>query len=65
MDLMTIEEVARVLRVRQERAYQLARDGVLPAVRVGRQVRVDRCALREWIERGGRGLNVEQRSGLR
>ena len=56
MDLLTIPEVARVLRVPPARAYNLAREGLIPTVRVGRQVRVDRDALQEWIRDGGRPL---------
>ncbi len=56
MRLLTVSQVARVLQVRIPRAYQLVRDGVLPVVRVGRQVRVDEDALREWVSRGGHGL---------
>ena len=54
--LLTIEEVAALLGVRRERGYELARLGVIPAVRLGRQVRVDRAALEQWIRCGGRAL---------
>ena len=60
MKLLTIPEVARVLHVRTERAYQLAREGVLPVVRVGRQVRVAERALDRWIAAGGRTLTSER-----
>ena len=56
MNLLTIPEVARVLRVPPARAYNLAREGLIPTVRVGRQVRVDRDALRHWIDDGGCAL---------
>ena len=59
MKLLTIPEVARLLQVRVPRAYQLARDGVVPVVRVGRQVRVDARALQEWIISGGCDLRDE------
>ena len=57
MRLLTISEVSRVLRVKKARAYQLARDGVLPVVHVGRQVRVSEDALRSWVDHGGHPLN--------
>ena len=60
MELMTVPEVAQVLRVPTARAYQLARDGLIPSVRVGRQVRVDRDALKEWARGGGRPLDHER-----
>lgn len=54
--LLRIPCVARVLNVSEARAYELVREGVLPAVRLGRQVRISEEALRAFIERGGQGL---------
>ena len=56
MRLLTIPDVAEVLRVRPPRAYELVREGVLPAVRIGRQIRVSEDILRAWIARGGQPL---------
>ena len=53
MRLMKIDEVARVLDVPVDRGYALARKGVIPVVRIGRQVRIDRDQLAAWIEGGG------------
>ena len=64
MRLLTIPEVARRLHVRDERAYQLVRDGVVPAVRIGRQVRVDEDSLLEWIAQGGRALDGDQHAAV-
>jgi hypothetical protein len=41
------------------RAYELARDGVLPAgvvIRIGRQVRFNLAALDRWLADGGAAL---------
>ena len=38
------------------KAYQLAREGLIPVVRLGRQLRVDPRRLNEWMELGGSGL---------
>jgi excisionase family DNA binding protein len=35
------------------RVYEAARLGLIPCVRIGRQVRFDEAALREWIAKGG------------
>ena len=51
--LLTAQEVADLLRVRTSRVYDLVRLGLLPGVRLGRQVRIDPGALRTWIEQGG------------
>ena len=56
MMLLTMQEVARVLRVSEARAYELARDQLLPTVRLGRQLRVEEEALRQWIRAGGQAL---------
>ena len=59
--LLTVEEAARALGVSKMRGYALVRDGILPAgvaVRLGRQVRVDARALREFIARGGSALSA-------
>ena len=59
MALMKIPEMARVLDVPVDRGYALARKGIIPVVRVGRQVRVDEDQLAAWIEAGGRELATE------
>lgn len=56
MRLMTMREVRDVLNVPLARVYDLARQGVLPVVRLGRQLRVDEDVLREWIRSGGQSL---------
>jgi excisionase family DNA binding protein len=55
-DLLTVEEVARVLRIGRTKAFELVRrwlatDGTdgLPAVRVGHQLRVPRGAVEGLI----------------
>ena len=56
VQLLTIREVAALLRVPTARAYALARADLLPVVRIGRQIRIDEAALRGWISRGGQPL---------
>lgn len=51
--LLTVAEAADRLNVRVQRVHEMIRDGYLPAVRLGRQVRVDPRKLEEWIARGG------------
>jgi excisionase family DNA binding protein len=54
--LLTVPEVANILKVSEERAYSLARSGLLPIVKLGRQIRVDEGKLHEWIDQGGSAL---------
>ena len=56
MQLMTTSEVAQVLCVSPRRVHEMVRMEILPAVRLGRQVRIDRETLRDWISKGGRPL---------
>lgn len=51
--MLTIPEVAKVLRIGEKTAYVLAREGKLPALRVGTQWRVPKKALESWIAAGG------------
>ena len=55
--LLTIEEVAKILRVRLPHAYGLARNGIIPIVRIGRLVRVDSDQLEKFIQNGGKALD--------
>jgi excisionase family DNA binding protein len=54
MELLTLEQTARVLHVTYARAAELAREGIIPVVRLGRQVRVDPDELRNFIANGGK-----------
>ena len=54
--LLTLDETAKVLNVKYARAAQLAREGILPTIRLNRQIRVDPDQLNEFISRGGRAL---------
>ncbi len=61
-NLLRITHVARILDVSEDRAYWLARQGLIPVVRIGnRQIRVDEDQLRSWIEKGGRALPRDPR----
>lgn len=48
--LLRIPEVARELGIARSLAYEMARDGRLPVVRIGKAVRVPRRRLEQWIE---------------
>ncbi len=52
--LITAADVAKILAVSERRVQALARNGILPAVRVGRQLRFDEEALKAWIKAGGK-----------
>lgn len=48
--LMTVMEMAKVLRIGRNAAYQLVADGRIRTIRVGRGIRVPRNALIQFIE---------------
>lgn len=54
--LLCAEEVAKILSVSKWRVYDLIQDGLLPAVHLGKQVRVRPDVLEKWIEQGGSRL---------
>ncbi|MEH7445193.1 helix-turn-helix domain-containing protein [Bacillus sp. JJ1122] len=56
MKLLKMQEVAVILGISLDRAYSIARDGILPVVYMGRQVRVDREKLSTWIEACGKRI---------
>lgn len=49
--LLTVPEAARLLRISRGLAYELIAEGKLPAVRLGRVIRVPRHSLEQWIGR--------------
>jgi excisionase family DNA binding protein len=50
---MRISEASETLNISTTTIRRLIKAGVLPAVRVGRQIRIDRDRLREWLAAGG------------
>lgn len=54
--LLKADEVGAILGVSRARVHELIRQGILPSVRLGRQVRVDQAELRRWTRSGGRPL---------
>lgn len=53
MRLKKVEEIAEQLQVKKSRLYELTRLGIIPSVRLGRQIRFDPKAIEEWINSGG------------
>ncbi len=47
--LMRVSEVAQELRLARSFVYELIQSGQLPAVRIGRSVRVPRAELEAWV----------------
>jgi excisionase family DNA binding protein len=52
-EVLTLRQAAEYLKVSYQRAAELVRRGMLPAFRLGRQVRLYRRDLEEFMRRGG------------
>jgi excisionase family DNA binding protein len=52
---LTVEQAAKALGVSRGLAYQAARDGSLPTIRLGRRLLVPRCRLEQLL--AGEDLN--------
>ena len=58
---MTVEEVAEYLRVKPSSVYEWAKNGKMPAAKVGRLWRFHRDEIDEWVRNGGLQRPVEKR----
>jgi excisionase family DNA binding protein len=47
---LSLKDVERLLGIGRTKAYELVATGELPAVRIGRCIRVNRRELDEWLE---------------
>jgi excisionase family DNA binding protein len=59
-EYLKVPEVAQILRIARSRAYELVANRTIPAVKIGRSLRVSRKGLERWLEEQ-RYLNVAQR----
>lgn len=53
-EILTVPEVAHLLRVPKSTVYKLARLGQLPASKIGKHWRFVRRDLEAWMHQGGR-----------
>ena len=53
MRFLTVNEIAETMGLSTGRVYEALRLGLLPAVRIGRQVRVEEQAVRDWVSSCG------------
>ena len=47
--LLRASDIAEFLNVSKSRAHELMANGTLPAIRIGRSIRVSRKSLERWI----------------
>lgn len=53
--LMTVKEMAAMLRVSAQTLYKMLEQGEIPAVKVGSQWRFDREKIKDWMDAQGSG----------
>jgi excisionase family DNA binding protein len=53
--LLRAHEVADQTGLSLARVYELAREGLMPCIRLGRAVRFDASRLNDWLSGGGAG----------
>jgi excisionase family DNA binding protein len=58
MELLTVYETVKLLKLSTNRVYALIKQGVLPSVRVGGSIRVVREDLEQFLK-GDRKYNTE------
>ena len=47
--IMTLEEVAKYLRVHKSTVYRMARDGTIPSTKVANQWRFKKARIDDWL----------------
>lgn len=49
-EIMTVQETAKYLRLKRSTAYELIKQGVIPSIKLGRQIRVPKNRLLGLLE---------------
>lgn len=52
--LLTVKETAVILNARIMQVYAWISEGILPAVRIGRKIRISPEVLHKFVEEGGK-----------
>jgi excisionase family DNA binding protein len=63
-DMLTVDEVANVLRVHPRSIQRWAREGRVASVRIGRSYRISRSDVVRWMSEAS-GANSQAREGIR
>jgi excisionase family DNA binding protein len=52
---LQISQISDLLEISETTTRRLVKMGALPAIRVGRQIRIDERRFQEWLDGGGGG----------
>jgi excisionase family DNA binding protein len=50
MELLTVEELQSVLRVGKNKTYEIIRSGEISSIKIGRQIRIRKADVLEYLE---------------
>ena len=53
MKFLTVQQISDLVGLSPGRIYEAVRLGLLPAVHIGRQVRIEEQAFHDWVSGGG------------
>ena len=48
-DVLTVDEVCEILHIGKTNAYKLIKEGQVPSIKVGRQIRISKELLKKYI----------------
>ncbi len=48
-DVVTVSELAEMLKVGRNTAYELVRAGIIPNIRIGKSIRISKTAVIEYL----------------
>jgi|LSQX01.3.fsa_nt_gb excisionase family DNA binding protein len=51
--VLTVPELARVLRIGRTTAYKMVQEGQIPAMRIGKAIRIPRQAVENYLQKKG------------
>ena len=57
-DVISVWELAKMLKIGRNTTYELIRSGSIPSVRIGRQIRVSKQAVIEYLSRVSREKEI-------
>ena len=62
MKILTIKEVAKILKINEHTAYRYAKEGRIPATRVGRNWRMIEEIMEDWLtKKAGKDIGAWHR----
>ena len=61
--LLTVNEVANILRVSNMTVYRLVKGGQIPAIRVGKNYRIKESDVNDYLNRGSQRVSGKDTGG--